>query len=609
MSRAVESPELKALREFHRLVLLVNAEPNLDGLLRTAAQGVVDVIGFQDVAVHLLTACGDFEAVTILGPRHDEFIGSRNELEMFLTELAAGEIWGQLCFVAEGRRRQFAGNGAPTPNAAPGDSWLADDALYAPLHAPSGDLLGILSVGLPHDGRRPGPVRRKLLEMYAVQIGLAISHARERERLNERLRLTAATRAVLQNAAASDGLDDILESSVGPLQEGFRGERAWITLFADPGGAWGSVNYPERLVAELQAAAVTGHGSEFPEVDAERVLAGAHALAQDRWSEQNTLVVCSRSPDSTTGVLTDRVRLRLHEWLLEIDSEQFVLVPLGVGDQCLGYFGINRDGGCVWTDAEEQAALDLGRELGRVIASVRMRAREHELMARLEDLDTYKSRVVTTIIHELKNPLSVVMGNLELARDEPELTVRAHAAIARGARRMQGLVEDLLTLTRLREPVVELDRVTLDLSEIIVDVATLVADQAERAEVRLDLSAIEPDVKVRSDRSEVDRLVLNLLSNAIKYTSPGGSVSLSLTSNDRHVEFICADTGMGIASEDMSSIFDEFDRSSNPSARSKPGSGLGLSIVRRIVQRHGGSIEVVSQLGQGSRFVVRLPLV
>ena len=137
--------------------------------------------------------------------------------------------------------------------------------------------------------------------------------------------------------------------------------------------------------------------------------------------------------------------------------------------------------------------------------------------------------------------------------------------------------------------------------------ATLEAQGANRQGVRLDLSAVEAGVQVRSEGSELDRMVLNLVSNAIKYSGEGDVVSLSVRQDAQHVEFRCTDTGMGIRAQDMSSIFDEFDRSSSPEARAKPGSGLGLPIVRRVVQRHGGSIEVASQVGQGSSFIVRLP--
>lgn len=611
MTHAPESPELVALRELHRIVLLVNTEEDLPDVLRTAAQGVVDVLGFQAVVVNLVTSRGDFEAVTVLGPPHDALIGARSTRESFLEELALADVWGRLRFVPEGRRTSEldpATTWTTSEPAAEGpDAWQREDALYAPLHSTDGELLGILSVDLPHDGQRPGPVRREVLEMYAVQIGLAISHARERERLGERLRLGAATRKILQTAAECERLDEILESSVAPLQEAYGGDRTWIRLFADAGGAWPAVNYPAGLPTDLDAAAERGVPSSLSRLDTRRVLASGERVAWECWRAQHTLVVSAPGPDSSAEHLTPSGRQRVLEWLTALGHEQFVLIPLGVGDQCLGYVALNRVDAADWTHAEEQAALDVGRELGRVIGTSRLRARETELIARLEELDDYKSKVVTTIIHELKNPLAVVMGNLELAREEPDLADRAHTAIERGAGRMQALVDDLLALTRLREPAPDAVLTSVDLSAVLHEVASLVEERVSSAGITLDLSGVTPGVSVLGERDELDRLALNLVSNAIKYNVPGGTVSVTLTPHTDAVVLVVSDSGIGIASDDMATIFGEFDRSSNPEARAKPGSGLGLSIVRRIVRRHAGTIEVVSRLGLGSRFIVTLP--
>ena len=604
-----EAPELTALRELHRITMLVNSERDLADVLLTAAQGVIDVIGFDAVAVNMLTDRDEFEAVTVLGPPHDELIGTRNSRDAILAEVEAGEVWGQLAFVPEGSVAQDPSLTFWRTSEPPLDepqAWLPGDALYAPLRAPDGQLLGILNVDLPRDGRRPDPVRCSILEMYAVQIGLAIYHARERERLAERVRLSAATHAIVQTAASHDDLERILSSSLPPLETGFRATQVWIRLFAEPGGAWGAVNFPDSLVIDLRAA-ITPEASHDTDGSVELLLAGVEEVAGTCWRTDRILSLSRCNADDGLDLLEPEVLASVLAWLETLGDDQVVLVPLGVADQCLGYIAMNRRTGGGWSGAEEAAALDVGRELGRVISSARLRAREQELMARLEELDEYKNRVVTTIIHELKNPLSVVMGNLELAREEPDLASRAHEAIARGADRMQALVDDLLTLTRLREPVAELDRVVVDLSEVVTEVATLEAQGARRQGVRLDLDGVEAGVLVRSEGTELDRMVLNLVSNAIKYSGEGDVVSLSVAQDARHVEFRCTDTGMGIRPEDMSSIFDEFDRSSSPEARAKPGSGLGLPIVRRVVQRHGGGIEVASRVGQGSSFIVRLP--
>ncbi|WP_323792480.1 HAMP domain-containing sensor histidine kinase [Nocardioides sp.] len=607
MTSAQEPNELVALRELHRIVLLVNSETDLSAVLETAAQGVVDVLGFQAVVVNMVTARGDFEAVTVLGPPRESLLGARTPREAFLHDLEVADDWGMLRFIPEGRIEaelypECTWTTPDEPADVP-DAWLRDDALYAPLYNPERELLGILSVDLPHDGRRPSALRREVLEMYAVQMGRAIGHARDRERLAERLRLSTTTRQILQMAAVADDLEPLLEASIEPIQTGYRATAAWIRLFADKGGAWTASSYPNALPGDGQDPS-----DLYLDLDLDQALGAAEQVAVECWRTQRTSVVSRSRPVERAEGLGLTGRDPALDWLEALGLDQFVLVPIGVSDQCLGYLVLAREIGLDWTEIEEQNASDIGRELGRVIESARIRAREHDLIIRLEELDDYKSRVVTTIIHELKNPLAVVVGNLELARDEPALVARAHTAIQRGAQRMQKLVDDLLALTKLREPVADTLRVPVDLGAVVRDVAALVIDQAQLGAVTLDVSAVPGGVRILGEPAELDRLVLNLVSNAIKYTGPGGRVTVSLTTEADHVVLVCADDGIGIAPADMASVFGEFDRSSNPEARAKPGSGLGLPIVRRIVQRHDGSIEVDSTLGRGSRFVVTLPI-
>ncbi|MBU1801285.1 MAG: hypothetical protein KKA97_03395 [Actinobacteria bacterium] len=102
MNGEYETPELTALRELHRITMLVNSARDLVDVLHTAAQGVIDVIGFDAVVVNMLTDQDEFEAVTVLGPPHEALIGTRNSRDALLSEVEAGEVWGQLAFVPEG---------------------------------------------------------------------------------------------------------------------------------------------------------------------------------------------------------------------------------------------------------------------------------------------------------------------------------------------------------------------------------------------------------------------------------------------------------------------------------------------------------------------------
>jgi signal transduction histidine kinase len=172
---------------------------------------------------------------------------------------------------------------------------------------------------------------------------------------------------------------------------------------------------------------------------------------------------------------------------------------------------------------------------------------------------------------------------------------------------LQRLVEDMLLLTKMKDPHRPFVPVQVDLSGLVKEVSDSLAIQASRRRQTIDTSAVVPGVRVWGDPDEIGRLLTNVLGNAIKYTPDGGAVSLGVGTSDEGAVVTCSDTGIGIAEQDVASLFDEFDRSSNPVAHAVPGTGLGLAIVRRIIDRHRGSIAVESTLGSGSTFRVVLP--
>lgn len=601
-------PQAAALRDLHRVLLLVNSGGGLHEVLRAAAEGVRDVLGFGGVAVNLYTSCGFFETAVVVGPGAEAVAGSRHRAEDVQAELEAADQWGLLRFVPAGRY-DVPDDATMWRTSEPAldepDAWQPDDALYAPLCGADGQLLGVLGLDLPRDGRRPGPESRAILEIYAVQIGLAVAQARERERLEERVRLSAAVRRLVSTASDSQELSEVLPACVPPLLEGFRAEKAWIRLFADEGGAWEAVNYPADLGRALHHSSAADQG--WPELDEARAFASARRVAGACWAGRRTVVIDEHRTDGDEVVPTTS-RRRVLDWLQALGHAQFVLVPLGSARQCLGYVVLTRtEEAGAWTEAEEAAALDVARELGRVIGTARVRMREHELLRRLERLDAHRTEVITTVVHELKNPLAAILGNLEMVRDDPAVTDRAHQAIQASGERMLALVQDMLTLTRLREPAT-VEHVPVDLTAVVVAVADQLAAQAGRAGVGVDLSGALPGVRVLGDGEELEQLVLNLASNAIKFSDAGDVVRLEVgTARDGRAVLRVVDEGIGISPEDREGLFTEFDRGTDPEARRRPGSGLGLAIAGRVAERHGGRIEVGSHPGRGSTFTVRLP--
>jgi PAS domain S-box-containing protein len=227
-----------------------------------------------------------------------------------------------------------------------------------------------------------------------------------------------------------------------------------------------------------------------------------------------------------------------------------------------------------------------------------------------KELERLKSDFISTVSHELRTPLTSIKGyvDLVLAGDVGPLTPEQKeflTIVSQNTTRLTELINDLLEIERLESGKIEFEFAELDLAEVLENVARSLHVNAEQKGLEF-LTEIPSGLKVRGDRERLAQVFLNLLSNAIKYT-PAGTVELRAHQEDDAVVVEVRDTGIGLSESDLQKLFQKFFRSDNPYVRKVGGTGLGLSIAKAIVERHGGTITVTSQLGQGSTFTVRLP--
>ncbi len=255
-------------------------------------------------------------------------------------------------------------------------------------------------------------------------------------------------------------------------------------------------------------------------------------------------------------------------------------------------------------DEVERLATTFNRMLERLAASD---AELREAYAKLEGSLEAQRRFVADASHELRTPLTAIRGNAGLLRQVEDVTPEDHAAalaqIHDEAERMSRLVGDLLTLARADAGRSLPRSVPVPLGPLLQEVAgqarLLAADR------RLEVEVVRP-VEVTGDPDTLRQLALILLDNAVRYTSPGDSINVRLDAKDGEARLTIADTGIGIAQEDLPYIFDRFYRVDK--GRKPGGTGLGLAIARWIAEEHGGTIEVHSTPGTGSVFTVRLAL-
>ena len=567
--------------------------------LQLIAEGVTQLAGFGIAAISVVREDGRLESVAVAGndQARAELEGTRTPVDRLHQELVKADDWGLLRFVPHERLDPSAGETwGWVPDIEPiddPDAWHPLDLLIAPLYDDNGVLRGSLAMDLPIDGKRPGEAQRAVLNRYAEQAGRAVVVALEREELADQVRMAQAARRIVRRATAQLSLERIVADSREALVEGFRAAGMWIQTFDRGGDGPGSIYSSTGAEIEL--------GPDLIKI--------AEAAAQEAWRTQQVAIVAPGRP--FRGPIDQEQGELILEYLASIGVESLLFIPLGAGPECVGNLVLTRlPGAREWTEAEAATALDIGHDLGRAILNARTFEREHRLVVELQELDTYKGQLIATVAHELKNPLTSVLGHLEMLESSPDLsgtTLSSLAAMERGAQRMVKVIDDLLLLSKVGDPDNPVIARPVDLRQVVDDVVDLVGLAAQQKRIDLRVELPDQSVLAVGDADELDRLCGNLVSNAVKYTPEGGAVTVSLDVVDGEAVFTCRDQGIGISAEDLGRLGTEFFRSSNPLALAQPGTGLGLAIVRRIVERHGGRLEIESKLGRGSTFRVHLP--
>jgi PAS domain S-box-containing protein len=239
--------------------------------------------------------------------------------------------------------------------------------------------------------------------------------------------------------------------------------------------------------------------------------------------------------------------------------------------------------------------------------------REREAVEQLAHLDRAKSDFVASVSHELRTPITSVLGYTELLEGGSlgSVTEGQHAVltrISRSSRRLLTLIEELLTLGRIEEGRLDIRRDEVDLGDVVASAREMLEHQLAGREVAVAFSVPEEDVTVTGDERQLERVVVNLLGNAVKFTPDGGSVDLSVDVVAGMARISVTDSGIGIPADELPRLFERFFRSRISQEQAIKGTGIGLWMVKQIVEAHGGVIGLSSTEGQGTTVSVELPL-
>ena len=258
----------------------------------------------------------------------------------------------------------------------------------------------------------------------------------------------------------------------------------------------------------------------------------------------------------------------------------------------------------VFRDITERRRLESEQE--RLLASAQAAQQEAEQANRLKD------EFLATASHELRTPLTAVVGWSRLLRTgklDAENSARALEAIERNATLQTKLIDDLLDVSRIITGKLSLDRRPIEMAHVVSDAVNTVRPAADAKNITIDTTFDADAGPVLGDANRLQQVVWNLLSNAVKFTPKNGRIGVALMRVDSQVEISVRDSGEGINPEFLPYVFDRFRQADGKTTRSHSGLGLGLAIVRQLVELHGGTVYAHSEgPGRGAMFTLRLPV-
>jgi signal transduction histidine kinase/CheY-like chemotaxis protein len=367
------------------------------------------------------------------------------------------------------------------------------------------------------------------------------------------------------------------------------------------------------------------------------LIAGAIALSSNRtfaetWGTDFLWSAASFIVAGTAGALTAMVVQRGDHWIavvlvapIYLTYRSYELFAGRLEDQKRHNEEMRRLHG------ETMAALEQARCAERALAAEKERlgvaladmtrleesrnqllVREQMARSAAEEASRLKDQFLAIVSHELRTPLNAVLGWTDMLSRrtlEGQLRERALRGISEGARRQERLIDDLLDVARIAAGKMRLDRTFVDLADVIRDALLIAQPSAAKKHIRLSFESGAWTPKVLGDRDRLEQVASNLISNAVKFTPDGGVVEVRMRRVNDHAEVVFSDSGQGIPVNFLPYIFELFRQADGSTTRLHSGLGLGLSIVKSLIEAHHGTVRVHSAgEGMGSTFVVTLPV-
>jgi PAS domain S-box-containing protein len=570
-----------------RLARDVNESLDVATIGERVVNAAVDLFKGRTSSLRLLTPEGSLVGIAFAGPHIDPFVPGHT--------IPSGPASLSGLAMAQGTA-VWSAHLLTDPRVA-----LADDILRAirvggdaavlavPLRA-KGRILGALSVAVKA-GREFSVGDAEMLQGLADQAALAIDNARLYEEARRQQREAELVAELAQRMNASLDLTTTLERLVDGARELCEADIARIVV-RDPasgrmvlrhhvGTRWSG--YHDDMTIE------PGQGSGG------FVLTTGKAFRTDHYAED------PRISKHYLGMIPEEGTI----------AQLVVPIPWegGIG----GLLYVDRRAHKPFTERDEAVLLRLADHAATAIRNTQLFAAERAARAEADDANRGKDRFLAVLSHELRTPLNAMLGWARLVRSarlsEAERN-RGIEIMERNARLQARLIADLLDVSRITAGKMEVERVPIDLVFVAREAIETMTADVEAKSLRLDVELDESAGDVFGDAVRLQQVISNLLSNAIKFTPAGGHIGLRLVRHETTARLTITDSGEGIEPALLDRIFDPFEQGDRSTTRKHKGLGLGLAIVRQLVELHGGTIRADSAgPGQGATFTVDLPVI
>jgi PAS domain S-box-containing protein len=292
-------------------------------------------------------------------------------------------------------------------------------------------------------------------------------------------------------------------------------------------------------------------------------------------------------------------------------SKALAALPMIVKEQIIGAMGFSFLETRNFTEDDRAFMMALAYQCAQAFERANLYENERRLRRQAETASRMKDEFLATVSHELRTPLNAIVGwanILSSHRTDPEISERAVETITRNAHAQAQIIEDILDVSRIITGKLSLKAAEIELTPVIETALESIKPAARTRDIRLVADFAPEPMIIWGDADRLQQILWNLLSNAVKFTPPGGEVRISLRETDSGAQIQVSDTGQGIEPEFLPFVFDRFSQADATTARKFGGLGLGLAIVRHLVEMHGGSVRAESEgAGRGAVLTVNLP--